>query len=138
MCGGYRVNYEPGRTTVAYDKSLADRAHALLTGVSGLDGKPLFGGYGLFRHRVMFAGVWRSALMVKLYDGTADALLEPHTSGFDPMNTGKPMTGWVVIDPPAIGTDEQLKGWLDRALAAIPAQASRRRQPPGTVKRRKR
>jgi TfoX/Sxy family transcriptional regulator of competence genes len=123
---------------MAYDKPLADRVHALLDGLSGLDGKPLFGGYGLFRHRVMFAGVWRSALMVKLYDGVSDALLEPHTSGFDPMNTGKPMTGWVVVDPPGIATDEQLKGWLDRALAAIPKGASRRRQPPGaSAKRRK-
>jgi TfoX/Sxy family transcriptional regulator of competence genes len=105
---------------MAYDKSLAGRVHALLGGVAGVDGKPLFGGYGLFRNGVMFAGVWRSALMVKLYAGTADALLEPHTSGFDPMNTGKPMTGWVVIDPPGIATDEQVKDWLDRALAAIP------------------
>jgi TfoX/Sxy family transcriptional regulator of competence genes len=122
---------------VAYDKQLADRVHAMLDGVSGVTAKPLFGGYGLFRDGVMFAGVWRAAVMVKLRDGTADALLEPHTSGFDPMNTGKPMTGWVVVDSPGIATDEQLKDWLDRALAAIPVTANRRRQPPGGAKNRK-
>jgi hypothetical protein len=84
---------------------------------------------------VMFAGVWRSSLLVKLYDGAADALLEPHTSGFDPMNTGKPMTGWVVVDSPGIATDEQLQDWLDRALAAIPVTANRRRKPPGGAKK---
>lgn len=113
---------------MAYDKPLAARVHGLLADVAGLTGKSLFGGYGLFRHGVMFAGVWRSSLMVKLRDGTADALLEPHTSGFDPMNTGKPMTGWVVVDSPGIGTDEQLRGWLDRALAAIPKGAKKKRK----------
>ena len=105
---------------MAYDHELADRIHSALSGVSGIDGKPLFGGYGLFRNGVMFAGAFKSMLMVKLYDGMADALLEPHTSGFDPMNTGKAMTGWVVIDAVGISADEELKGWLDRALAAIP------------------
>ena len=122
---------------MAYDKHLVDRVRAALGRLTGLDGKSLFGGYGLFRHGVMFAGVFRSSLMVKLYAGMADALLEPHTSGFDPMNTGKPMTGWVVVDPPGIATDEELKEWLDRALAAIPATANRRRKSPGGGKRKK-
>jgi TfoX/Sxy family transcriptional regulator of competence genes len=111
---------------MAYDKTLADRIHAALAGVSGVDGKPLFGGYGLFRNGVMFAGAWRAALLVKLYAGTADALLEPHTSGFDPMNTGKPMTGWVVVDAAGVGTGAELKDWLDRALAAIPKGAKKK------------
>jgi TfoX/Sxy family transcriptional regulator of competence genes len=122
---------------MAYDRDLVDRVNAALDGVPDLSGKPLFGGYGLFRRGVMFAGVWRSALMVKLWAGAADALLEPHTSGFDPMNTGKPMTNWVVVDPPGLTTDEELKGWLDRALAAIPATANRRRKSPGGGKRKK-
>lgn len=111
---------------MAYDRALVERVNAALDGVSDLDGKPLFGGYGLFRRGVMFAGVFRSSLMVKLYAGMADALLEPHTSGFDPMDTGKPMTNWVVVDPPGIATDEELKEWLDRALAAIPPGAKKR------------
>lgn len=111
---------------MAYDKQLAERVRDQLSGLSGLDGKPLFGGYGLFRNGVMFAGVFRSMLMVKLYDGVADAMLEPHMSGFDPLNTGKPMTGWVVVDSPGIATDEQLKDWLERALAAIPKGAKKK------------
>ncbi len=129
------LHHPPEDVAMAYDKSLADRIHAALAGVSGVEGKPLFGGYGVFRRGVMFAGAFRSALMVKLYAGMADALLEPHTSGFDPMNTGKPMTGWVVIDAAGITTDDELKDWLDRALAAIPATANRRRQPPGGAKK---
>lgn len=122
---------------MAYDRALVDRVNAVLDRVADLNGKPLFGGYGLFHRGVMFAGVFRSSLMVKLWAGAADALLEPHTSGFDPMDTGKPMTGWVVVDPPGIATDAELKEWLDRALAAIPVTASRRRKSPGGGKRRK-
>ena len=110
---------------MGYDRTVADRIHIALAGVSGVSGKPLFGGYGLFRGGVMFAGVYQSSLMVKLYGGAADALLEPHTSGFDPMNTGKPMTGWVMVDPLATGTDDELRDWLDRALAAIPPGATK-------------
>lgn len=111
---------------MAYDKLLTERIHTSLDGVSGVEGKPLFGGYGVFRNGVMFAGAFKASLMVKLYAGMGDALLEPHTSGFDPMNTGKPMTGWVVVDPAGIATDEQLKDWLDRALAAIPPGAKKK------------
>lgn len=111
---------------MAYDHALAARIHAALAGVADITGKPLFGGYGLFRRGVMFAGAFRSSLMVKLYADMADALLEPHTSGFDPMNTGKPMTGWVVIDAPGVASDDELQSWLDRALAAIPKGAKKK------------
>lgn len=111
---------------MAYDRSLADRIHAVLADVAGVTGKPMFGGYGVFRGGTMFAGVYRTGLMVKLGAAAADALLEPHTSGFDPMDTGKPMTGWVVVDAPGFATDEQLRDWLDRALAAIPKGAKKK------------
>jgi TfoX/Sxy family transcriptional regulator of competence genes len=114
---------------MAYDKDLAERVHDALAGMTGITGKPLFGGYGLFRNGVMFAGVFKTSLMVKLYAGMADALLEPHTSGFDPMDTGKPMTGWVVVAAAGIATDEELKEWLDRALAAIPPGAKKKPKP---------
>lgn len=109
-----------------YDHALAERIHDALAGVSGVTGKPMFGGYGVFRSGVMFAGVYRTGLMVKLGPATADALLEPHTSGFDPMDTGKPMTGWVVVAAAGIATDAELKDWLARALAAIPKGARKK------------
>ena len=110
---------------MAFDRDLADRIHAVLSDVPDLTGKPLFGGYGVFRRGVMFAGVFRAQLMVKLREGAADAMLEPHTSGFDPMGKGTPMTGWVMVDAVATGTDEELRDWLDRALAAIPPGATK-------------
>lgn len=111
---------------MAFDTALRDRIHDTLADVPGITGKPLFGGYGVFRQGVMFAGVWRTSLIVKLRDGTDDALRESHTTGFDPMGAGKPMTGWVAVDPAGIATDAELRGWLDRALAVIPKKAKKK------------
>lgn len=113
---------------MAFDRPVADRVHSALAGTPGVTGKPLFGGYGVFRNSVMFAGVWRSSLLVKLYAGAADALLEPHTTGFDPMNTGRPMSGWVVVAPPGFAAEEQLADWLTRAVDAIPRAAKRKKK----------
>lgn len=113
---------------MAFDRPVADRVHSALAGTPGVTGKPLFGGYGVFRNGVMFAGVWRSSLLVKLYAGAADALLEPHTTGFDPMNTGRPMSGWVVVAPPGFAAEEQLADWLTRAVDAIPRAAKRKKK----------
>jgi TfoX/Sxy family transcriptional regulator of competence genes len=110
---------------MAFDTALRDRIHDALADQAGITGKPLFGGYGVFRRGVMFAGVWRTSLIVKLRDGTDDALREPHTSGFQPPGGTKPMTGWVVVDPPGIATDAELREWLDRALAVIPKKAKK-------------
>lgn len=112
---------------MAFDTALRDRIHALLSDVPDVTGKPMFGGYGVFRNGTMFAGVYRSSLMAKLGAATEDALLEPHTAGFDPMGTGKPMTGWITVAPPAIESDEQLRAWLDRALAVVPKKKSAKR-----------
>lgn len=31
--------------------------------------------------------------------------------------TRRTMTGWVLVDPPALETDEQLETWVDRSVA---------------------
>ena len=110
---------------MAFDRTLADRIHAVLDGEGGITGKRLFGGYGVFRRGVMFAGVYRTFLMAKLGDRVADALLEPHTSVFQPMGGTKPMTGWLLVDPAGVGTHGELRDWLDRAIAAIPKKTKK-------------
>ncbi len=111
---------------MAFDTALRDRILAALADVTDITGKPLFGGYGVFRTGVMFAGVIRTSLIAKLRDGADDALREPHTAEFDPMGKGKSMTGWITVDPAGIATDEALQDWLDRAIAAIPKKAEKK------------
>ena len=104
---------------MAFDPGLLERIHDILAEVSGVTGKPMFGGYGVFRNARMFAGIFRTALMAKLGTGAAEAMLEPYTAWFDPMGKGKSMTGWITVESAGIETDQQLRSWLDRALAAM-------------------
>ena len=111
---------------MAFDTALRDRILATLADVTDITGKPLFGGYGVFRKGVMFAGVFRTSLLAKLRDDVDDALREPHTGGFQPPGGTKPMTGWVLVDPAGFATGEELRDWLDRAMAAIPKKAEKK------------
>ena len=104
---------------MAFDTTLSERILAVLADINGITGKRMFGGYGVFRDGSMFAGVYRTTLMVKLRDGAADALLEPNTEPFNPMGEGKAMTGWITVAAEGVDTDEKLRAWLDRALAVV-------------------
>ena len=107
---------------MAFDKTLSERILTVLNAVKGITGKPLFGGYGVFKDGTMFAGVYRTSLIVKLHEGASDALLEPNTEPFNPMGEGKAMTGWITVAVEGVDTDERLRAWLDRALAVVQAK----------------
>ena len=72
----------------------------------------------------MLVGVWKDSLIVRLDpDNYDDALLEPHVRKFD--ITGRPMKGWVLVEPEGVEDDDQLKGWIERAtkfVKALPAK----------------
>jgi hypothetical protein len=78
----------------------------------------LFGCFCLLLHGNVCVGVWKQGLLVRLdADDYADALKEPCVREFD--ITGRPMTGWVVVDSAGIQTDEQLQGWIGRAVKFV-------------------
>jgi hypothetical protein len=47
------------------------------------------------------------------------ALREPHVKQFD--ITGRPMRSWIAVGPEGVQDDEQLKGWIERALKFVKA-----------------
>lgn len=101
-----------------YDESLADRLSVALSLKRGIEKKKLFGGIGFLLDGNMLVGVWKNSLVVRL--GSLDyenARLEPHVREFD--ITGKPLKGWVMIEPDGIEDDEQLFGWIERATAFV-------------------
>ena len=50
--------------------------------------------------------------------GQADGgLKEPNVVEFD--ITGRPMKGWVMVEAEGIETDEQLSGWIERAVEFV-------------------
>ena len=64
------------------------------------------------------AGVWKDRLIARLGPDEAEAALrEPHVRAFD--ITGKPMRNWVAVEPEGVEDDEQLKGWIERAVRFV-------------------
>jgi hypothetical protein len=66
----------------------------------------------------MCVGIWKVCLIARLGpDQAALALKEPHVVPFD--ITGRPMRGWVMVEPEGIETDDQLSGWIEKAVEFV-------------------
>ena len=101
---------------MAYDQILAERIRAALPDVPGLTEKKMFGGIGFLVYGNMACGVSRESLIVRINpDASAAALAEPNVRVFD--MTGRPMKGWILVEPAGVEADEDLKRWIDQGLA---------------------
>jgi hypothetical protein len=103
---------------MAYDEALAERIRHLLGRRKAVEEKKMFGGVGFLLNGNMLVGVWKDQLVARLGpDDGDDALKEPHVRVFD--ITGRPMNGWVLVEPAGVAADGQLKAWLERSLAFV-------------------
>ena len=103
---------------MAYSESLATRIRQALKGRRGITGKKMFGGVGFMLHGNMCVGVWQTSMIVRLGpEQAATALTEPNVVDFD--ITGRPMKGWVLVEAEGVETDEQLRGWIERAAQFV-------------------
>jgi TfoX/Sxy family transcriptional regulator of competence genes len=103
---------------MAFSETLAQRIRQLLARRKGIEEKKMFGGIGFLLNGNMLVGVWKNSLIVRLGPEKGDeALMEPHIKEFD--ITGRPMKGWVLVEPEGVTSDDQLKGWIQRALKFV-------------------
>jgi len=99
---------------VAYDEKLAARIRKILQVRPDVVEQHLFGGVAFMVRGHMSCGVVGSTLMVRLDPADADRLLrEPHARPMD--FTGRPMRGFLFVDPPGLGTAAVLRKWVRRA-----------------------
>jgi TfoX/Sxy family transcriptional regulator of competence genes len=99
-----------------YDELLSVRIRALLGPLPNLGEKKMFGGVGFLVNGNMACGVHKNDLIVRV--GAAkytEALSRPHTRIFD--MTGRPMAGWVLVEPEGCATESDLKAWVEQGLA---------------------
>jgi hypothetical protein len=90
----------------------------VFAGRRGITEKKMFGGGGFMLHGNMCVGVWHTSLIVRLgVEQATAALKEDHVVEFDP--TGRPMKGWVVVEAEGLETDEQLQGWIEKAVEFV-------------------
>jgi TfoX/Sxy family transcriptional regulator of competence genes len=103
---------------MAFSEELAERIRRRLARRKGIEEKKMFGGVGFLLNGNLLVGVWQESLVVRLGDEQGEeALLEPHVKKFD--ITGKAMTGWVLVAPAGIEGDDQLQGWVQRAVKFV-------------------
>ena len=100
---------------MAYDKGLAERIRTELREVPGYDEKKMFGGIGFLFGGNMACGVHGDGLIVRVGpDAYENSLAEAHTKEFD--LTGRPMTGWVVVQPAGYESRESLRDWIQKGV----------------------
>jgi TfoX/Sxy family transcriptional regulator of competence genes len=103
---------------VAYDEALSERIRLALAGREGITERKMFGGIGFMLNGNMCCGVHGEELIVRLGpEGGDRALDEPHTRPMD--FTGRPMTGFVMVEPAALEADQELERWVDRAIGYV-------------------
>ena len=101
-----------------YDDGLAHRVRTRLAERCDIEEQAMFGGVGYMLDGNLVCGIHGDALIARVGpDAYADALEEPHAREMD--FTGKPMRGFVLVDPPGTATDEALEAWLDRCLEFV-------------------
>ena len=103
---------------MAYSESLAERIRQLVARRRGIIEKKMFGGICFLLSGNMCVGVWKNSLIARL--GTergAEALREPHVKKMD--ITGKPMKGWVLVEPDGVENDAQLGEWIQQAVEFV-------------------
>ena len=103
---------------MAYDEKAAERLRKVFSRRKGLTEKKMFGGVAFMLHGNMCCGVNEDLLMLRVgpdnYDG---ALKEKHTRPMD--FTGRPMKGYIYVEPGGYKSDADLKSWIDRAAKFV-------------------
>lgn len=103
-----------------YSESLAQRLRHILKGHHGFLEKKMFGGVGFLLQGNMCVGIWKNSLIARIDpDQYESALSQTHVQEFD--ITGRPMRGWIMIDPDGLDTDDQLFHWVQAAIDFVGA-----------------
>ena len=112
---------------MAYDTSLAQRVREVLGKPTGVSERAMFGGLAFLVDGKMFIGIRNSSLMARVGpERHSDALAMPSVRVMD--FTGRPMKGYVYIDPPAIADDRDLRAWVSWCVEYVALLPSKKRR----------
>ncbi len=103
---------------MAYDEGLAERLRELCAENAGITEKKMFGGLCFLSRGHMFVGIVGEALMARVGpDAYEKALRRPHARVMD--FSGRPMKGYVFVDPPGFEEDRDLERWVGDGLKFV-------------------
>ena len=103
---------------MAFDESLAVRIRDGLARKRNIEERKMFGCICFLLNGNALVGVWKDRLIARLgpVEGEA-ALRESHVRAFD--ITGRPMGNWVAVESEGVEDDDQLAGWIERAIRFV-------------------
>ncbi|NMG27939.1 TfoX/Sxy family protein [Aromatoleum evansii] len=100
---------------MAFDEGLAERLRDELREHHDIAEKRMFGGLAFMLRGHMCVGILRDTLVVRVgAERYEDALRTAHARPMD--FTGRPLTGFVMVEPPGFESDADLSRWVHRAL----------------------
>lgn len=104
---------------MAYDSDLADRLRASLSAEPDVGEKSMFGGLAFLvaGHLAVSAGNRGGLLLRSHPDARADLLADPRITPF--VMRGRPLAGWLHVDVDDEVSEEELRGWVDQAVAFV-------------------
>ena len=99
---------------MAFNEKLAERIRAEFGEIPFVE-KKMFGGVGFLVHGNMACGVHRDNMIVRVgADKHEDLLKKNHTRVFD--ITGRPMKGWLMVEPQGCNTSRQVSAWVKEGV----------------------
>ena len=101
---------------MAYDEELPDRIRDSIPDHDGVTERKMFGGHAfLLNGNMAVAASGQGGLMVRVDPTTTDSLAaEDGVARFE--MRGRALNGWLLVDPSAVSSEEQLQRWVDVGL----------------------
>jgi len=113
---------------VAYDAVLADRIRGLIAGERRLTEQRMFGGLAfLVGGNMAIAASGQGGVLVRVDPERSDDLIAK-TAATVAVMRGRPMQGWLRVDPEHLRTKRQLAKWVDLGASyarSLPAKKKR-------------
>ena len=95
----------------------------------------MFGGVAFFLNANMCCGIYHDSLVLRIgEEQAANALKSPHARPMD--ITGKPMRGWIMVNPKGCATKRQLDGWIDKAITFVSTLPPKKKPATGRKKKK--
>jgi TfoX/Sxy family transcriptional regulator of competence genes len=99
---------------MAYNLKLAERIRAELGEIPYIE-KKMFGGIGFLIGGNMACGVYKEDMLVRVDPQKHSQLLKKlHAKPFD--ITGRPMKGWLMVEPEGCKTKKQISAWVKEGV----------------------
>ena len=125
MVGGLsEIGFRLEGKQVACDEKLAERIRMVLSARRDVVERKMFGGIAFMIRGHMSCGIVGPTLMVRVdHDDEGRLLRLPHARPMD--FTGRPMRGFLYVDPPGVSTAAGLRAWIRRATAWAESQPAK-------------